>query len=508
MSPTTLVALAMLAPLVASLLILAVGRWPNLRSAVTIGTAPVGFIFLVLLYPHITAGGRPGFEAFELLPGLAIAFEVEPLGLLYAMVASGLWIVTAIYAVGYMKQQKEPRQTSFFFFFAIAIAAAMGIAFSRNLVTLFLFYELLTLSTFPLVTHRRNDYAMKAGRVYLGLLLFTSVCFLFVAIVWTWVVAGTVEFTPGGILAGKAEAPALAVLLGLFAFGSGKAGLMPFHRWLPRAMVAPAPVSALLHAVAVVKAGVFTILKVVIYIFGLETLQSTGISIWLMYAAAFTILTASVLAVIQTNLKARLAYSTISQLGYIVLGAAMATSASVVGAGLHIATHAFGKITLFFCAGAVYAVSHAIEIPEMDGIGRKMPFTMGAFTLASISIIGLPPMGGSWSKWWLLSGALDAHQPVFVVVLLISSLLSIAYLMPIVARAFFVKPKESGEFLTGPTYDAKAFDPSRLGFDTSGIKEAPVPVVLALCTTALGAFALFFLSDHVVALLAPIVGLK
>ena len=507
MSPTTLMGLAMLAPVVASLLILLVGRWPKLRSAVTIGTSPIGFIFLVLLYPHITGGGRPGFEAFELLPGLTIAFEVEPLGLLYAMVASGLWILTSIYAVGYMKQQNEPRQTGFFFFFAIAIAAAMGVAFSRNLLTLFLFYEVLTLSTFPLVTHRRNDYAMKAGRVYLGMLLFTSVCFLFVAIVWTWLLAGTVEFTPGGILGGKAEGPVLAVLLGLFAFGSGKAGLMPFHRWLPRAMVAPAPVSALLHAVAVVKAGVFTVLKVVVYVFGLETLQSTGISLWLMYVAAFTVLAASVIAITQTNLKARLAYSTISQLGYIVLGAAMATSASVVGAGLHIATHAFGKITLFFCAGAIYAVSHAIEIPEMDGIGRKMPFTMGAFTIASISIIGLPPLGGSWSKWWLLMGAMDAHQPIFVAVLLISSLLSIAYLMPVVGRAFFCKPPVEAIADVGPKYDAKAFDPNRL-LGVTGIKEAPLPVVFALCATAAGALALFFLSDHVVALLAPVAGLK
>ena len=504
MSPTTLAVLAMLAPVAASLGILALGRWPKARSAWTIGTSPVGFIFLLLLYPHITGGGRPAFELLEILPGLSVAFEVEPLGLLYAMVASGLWILTSIYAVGYMKHQEEPRQTGFFFFFAIAIGAAMGVAFSGNLLTLFLFYELLTLSTFPLVTHRRNDYAMRAGRVYLGLLIFTSVCFLLTAIIWTWHLTGTLDFTSGGILAGKAEGPVLAVLLGLFAFGSGKAALMPLHRWLPRAMVAPAPVSALLHAVAVVKAGVFTVLKVVVYIFGLETLQSTGVSIWLMYVAAFTVLTASVIAVTQPNLKARLAYSTISQLGYIVLGAAMATSASVVGAGLHIATHAFGKITLFFCAGAIYAVTHAIEIPDMDGIGKRMPVTMGAFGIASVSIIGLPPMGGSWSKWWLLTGALDAHQPIFVAVLLISSLLSIAYLMPIVARAFFAAPKLDDDGRERVHYDAKAFDPSRLWGDESAIKEAPLPMVLALCLTALGALVLFFCADEVVALLSPI----
>ncbi len=508
MSATTLAILAMLAPVVASLGILATGRWPKVRTAVTIGTSPIGFVLLLLLYPHITGGARPAFELLELLPGLSVAFEVEPLGLLYAMVASGLWIVTSIYAVGYMKHQNEPRQTGFFFFFAIAIAAAMGVAFSGNLLTLFLFYEILTFSTFPLVTHRRNEYAMKAGRVYLGLLVFTSVCFLLTAIIWTWHLTGTLDFTPGGILGGKAEGPVLAVLLGLFAFGSGKAALMPLHRWLPRAMVAPAPVSALLHAVAVVKAGVFTVLKVVVYVFGLETLQSTGVSIWLMYVAAFTVVTASCIALTKTNLKARLAYSTISQLGYIVLGAAMATSASVVGAGLHIATHAFGKITLFFCAGAIYAVSHAIEIPEMDGIGKRMPFTMGAFAIASISIIGLPPLGGSWSKWWLLMGAMDAHQPIFVVVLLVSSLLSIGYLMPVVARAFFCEPKHSSDGEDGHRYDAKALNASALTGEFSRIQEAPWPVVVALCATALGSVVLFFFADEVVALLAPVAGLR
>ena len=221
----------------------------------------------------------------------------------------------------------------------------------------------------------------------------------------------------------------IGALLALFAFGTGKAALMPFHRWLPAAMVAPTPVSALLHAVAVVKAGVFTVMKIIVYIFGIDLLAETGASTWLMYAAAFTILAASLVALTRDNLKARLAYSTISQLSYIVLGAALATSAGVLGGSMHIAMHAFGKITLFFCAGAIYVAAHKTEISDMDGIGRTMPVTMAAFFIGSLSIIGIPPLGGSWSKWFLALGALEADRVIFVAVLMISSLLNVAYLI-------------------------------------------------------------------------------
>jgi multicomponent Na+:H+ antiporter subunit D len=263
---------------------------------------------------------------------------------------------------------------------------------------------------------------------------------------------------------------------------------MPFHRWLPAAMVAPTPVSALLHAVAVVKAGVFTVLKIVVYVFGIETLAEGSHSVWLMYVASATILIASVVALTKDNLKARLAYSTISQLSYIVLGAALATASGVVGGGMHIAMHAVGKITLFFCAGAIYVAAHKTEISTMNGIGRRMPFTMGAFTIGSLSIIGLPPLGGSWSKWYLALGAVESDQLVFVAVLMLSSLLSIGYLMPVVVRAFFY-PEEKDEHAHPP-----------------GMHEAPFLCVAPICAAAVGCVALFFGADYLVELILPVVG--
>ena len=489
-------ALALCLPLLAAVGILATGRWPNLREGVTILTSLVVFGVVLNLLPGVMSGARPGFTALQVMPGLALAFEIEPLGMLYALVASGLWIPTALYSIGYCRAHGEENQTRFFACFALAIFAALGIAFSRNLFTLFLFYEILTLSTYPLVTHYGNDEARRAGRTYLGILLTTSILFLLLAIIWTWHVSGTLEFSPGGILAGRVEGPLVAVLLALYAFGTGKAALMPFHRWLPAAMVAPTPVSALLHAVAIVKAGVFTILKVVVYVFGIDFLTETGASIWLMYAASFTLLAASVIALTKDNLKARLAYSTISQLAYIVLGAALATATGVFGSGMHIAMHAVGKITLFFCAGAIFVATHKKNVSEMDGLGRTMPFTLTAFFVASMSIIGLPPTGGSWSKWYLALGAAEGHHAIFVGVFMISSLLSIGYLMPLVGRAFFFAPT--------PSHDAESMsgegEAPASGF-WSSIKEAPVLCVAPLCVTATGCILLFFYAPKVLDLL-------
>ena len=383
-----------------------------------------------------------------------------------------------------MRAHHEGHQTRFFACFAIAIFAVMGAAFSQNLFALFLFYEVLTFSTYPLVTHHGDDKARRGGRTYLGILLFTSVSFLLLAIGWTWVLAGTLDFQEGGILTGKATPTVLGVLLALYAFGTGKAALMPFHRWLPAAMVAPTPVSALLHAVAVVKVGVFTVMKISVYTFGTGLLQDTGISLWLMYVAGATILLASLVALTKDNLKARLAYSTISQLSYIVLGAMLANSWGVIGGSMHIAMHAFGKITLFFCAGAIYVAAHKTEISDMRGIGRRMPITLAAFFLGSLSVIGLPPFGGSWSKWFLALGAAEAHQVALVAVLMISSLLNIAYLMPIVIRGYFFPAGE---------------EPSQ-----SEVKEAPLLCVIPLCLTATCGLARFFFADTIYGWMLPI----
>jgi len=488
----TAVGLAVLWPLLGIVFIAVLRRWPNLRETASLLTASSLFAIVAgRILPAVLSGERPRLDVVRVLPGLDLAFEVEPLGMLFAMVASGLWIVTTLYAIGYMRGHHEENQTRFYICFALAISGAVGVAFAANVFTLFVFYEAITLSTYPLVTHHGTEAAKKAGRVYLGVLMGTSVAFLLFALVWTYLAAGTTEFRPGGILDGKVEGWHLMVLLALYAFGTGKAALMPFHRWLPAAMVAPTPVSALLHAVAVVKAGVFTVLKVLVYVFGIDLLAATDASRWLTWAAAFTILAASIVALTKDNLKARLAYSTVSQLSYIVLGGALATSAGVLGGGMHIAMHAMGKITLFFCAGAVMVGAHKTEISDMDGLGRRMPFTFGAFFLGSLSVIGLPPMGGSWSKWYLVMGAWDAERTAMMLVLMASSLLSIGYLMPVVGRAFFRPLPEVDD---GHDHGA-----------VRGLHEAPLLCVLPPVLTGIGCIVLFFYAEHVYGLLTGMV---
>jgi multicomponent Na+:H+ antiporter subunit D len=480
----SLLAIAVAVPLLGALPISLLGRWPNLREAASLATGATLFaVVLAILRRHL-AGETLEVELVEMMPGLPLALEVEPLGMLFALVASGLWVLTTLYAIGYMRAHDEENQTRFYVCFAVAISAAVGIALARNLLTLFLFYEALTLSTYPLVTHAGTQKARDAGRVYLGILIATSILLLLFAILWTWQLTGTLEFEHGGILEGHASPAMVTLLLALFAFGTGKAALMPFHRWLPAAMVAPTPVSALLHAVAVVKAGVFTVLKVAVYVFGIDLLAETGASVWLAWVASFTILAASIVALGKDNLKARLAYSTVSQLSYIVLGAAMATSTGALGGGMHVAMHAMGKITLFFVAGAIMVTLHKTEVSEMDGIGRRMPITMACFAIGSLSIIGLPPMGGSWSKWFLMLGAMDGAMFPLVFVLIASSLLNIAYLMPLVARAFFV-PLPPGA--------------------PSERREAPLFCLVPICLTGLGCVALFFEADALYALLLPMV---
>jgi multicomponent Na+:H+ antiporter subunit D len=489
-SPEALILLAIAVPLGCALLLPIFRNVPNLREAVTL-TAAIALAAIVLaLLPMVEAGGRPEAHLINVAPGLAVAFKVEPLGMLFALVAALLWIVNSIYSIGYMRAHDEPRQTSFYACFAIALGSTMGIAFAGNLFTLFLCYEALTLCTFPLVTHKRSAEAMRAGRLYLLLLLGTSMVLFLPAIIATWFLAGTLDFAPGGILAGKATPLVTGLLLALYAFGIGKAALMPMHFWLPAAMVAPTPVSALLHAVAVVKAGVFAIVKIVVYVFGIENLSLTGAGDWLIYVGAASLLLSSLIALTRDNLKARLAYSTISQLAYVVVGAALAGPTGILGSGLQIATHAAGKITLFFCAGAIYVASHKTEISEMAGIGRRMPITMIAFLVGSLSIIGLPPFGGMWSKWLLVLGALEAGHAAVVIVLMLSSLLSVAYLLPIVARAFFTPPpSDHGHGAHGRS---------------DGIQEAPIACLIALCATALLCILLFAQAGRIEALLAGI----
>ena len=488
MSPENLMVLSAALPLLAMVLVFVFGRAPNVREGCSIVVSSIVFILTCRLAAFVFAGRRPEWSFGETLPGFEIAFRVEPLGMLFAIVASGLWILTTVYAIGYMRGHNEQNQTRFFACFAVAIFAALSAAYSANLFTLFVAYEVMTLSTYPLVTHHGTTEARNGGRVYLGILLSTSVALFMLAIGWTWSLAGTLDFRPGGILAdayaeGMITDWQIGILLGLFAFGIGKAALMPFHRWLPAAMVAPTPVSALLHAVAVVKVGVFSVLKVAVYIFGIDLLHDTGASLWLAYVAAASLLLASLVAMTKDNLKARLAYSTVSQLAYITLGAALATPDSVIGGGMHIAMHAVGKITLFFCAGAIYVAAHKKNISDMRGLGRAMPLTFAAFLIASVSIIGLPPGGGAWSKWFLAVGTAQTHQYALTAALMISSLLNIAYLIPIPIRAFMAADSND----TKPSFH-----------------EAPMMCVVPLCITAVGSVALFFTAEWIYEVLVPI----
>jgi multicomponent Na+:H+ antiporter subunit D len=469
-------------PAAAAALIAACHRRPNLREAVSLGAAALTFALMVLFVPEILQGERPRLVLGEMMPGLALVLELEPLGLLFALIASGLWFVSGVYSIGYMRGNAEKHQTRFYACFALAIASAIGVALAGNLLTLYLFYEALTLITWPLVTHHGNDEARRGGRTYLGLLLASSLAFLLPAMAATWWIAGTLDFTPGGILGGRISGGAAAALLALYAFGIGKAALMPIHRWLPAAMVAPTPVSALLHAVAVVKAGVFSIVKVVVYVFGLDF--GADAFAWLPWVAGFTVLAASVVALRSDNLKRRLAYSTVSQLSYVVLAAAILTPLSLAAAALHIAAHALGKITLFFAAGAVYTAAHKTEVSQLDGVGRRMPWTFAAFGVGALSMIGLPPAAGFVSKWVLVSGALEAGHWLALGVIAASTLLNAGYFLPILYKAFFNSPSPSDSFHG----------------------EAPLSMVLALVATAALTILMFFWADVPLALARGMLG--
>ncbi|MBU0735307.1 MAG: monovalent cation/H+ antiporter subunit D family protein [Proteobacteria bacterium] len=452
--------------------LLILSRRPNIRETWTFVAAVAKFLIVISMLPAILKGNQIVYTLAEVIPGAAIKFRVDPLGMLFALVASSLWILTSAYSIGYMRGLKEHSQTRYFCFFALALSATIGVAFSANLLTLYLFYEMLSLATYPLVTHHQDKEGRASGRKYLTYILGTSIGLLLPAMLISYNLAGTLEFASQGFLAGTCSKGLVAMLLVFFIFGFAKAAIMPFHGWLPAAMVAPTPVSALLHAVAVVKVGVFSIVRVLTGVFGIELLSTLDLGLVICVAASFTIIVASLIALSQDNLKRLLAFSTIGQLSYIVLGVGLLSPKGMTGGILHIAMHAFGKITLFFCAGAIFVATGKRNISEMVGIGKRMPLTMAAFFIASLSIIGLPPTGGFLSKWYLVLGSLEAHQIAVLVVLLTSSLLNAAYFMPVVYKAFFSTPQES-------MFEDK-------------VHEAPIFCLVPLMITAVVSVMLFF----------------
>ncbi|MEO0883112.1 MAG: proton-conducting transporter membrane subunit [Pseudomonadota bacterium] len=488
MSPETLLLATLIIPIVTAVAIYLLDAVPDLREASTLIGASALFVTAILLVASMDGGEGASLNLGQAAPGLEFAFKLEPLGALFALVASGLWIVNSLYSIGYMRGNRERNQTRFYMCFAIALLGAMGVAAAGNLFTLFIFYEILTVSTYPLVAHKGDANAQRGAQIYLLTLLGTSIGLFLLAIVGTSTVAGSLDFVPGGLLNGQVTPLVGSVLLLLFAFGIGKAALMPFHFWLPNAMVAPTPVSALLHAVAVVKAGVFAMLKVAAYIFGIDLLRDLPATDWVLAVACFTIVASSLIALTKDNLKARLAYSTVGQLAYVTAGAMLATQAGFMGGGLQIAAHAMGKITLFMCAGAIYVATGLTEISDMRGLGKRMPWIFGAFFVASLSIIGIPPLAGGWPKFQLLLGAVEAEHTYVVWVLLVSSLLNIAYLLPIPILALF-PPRGTPE-------PAPYKRP----------EGAPRLVVIAPVITAAGTLVLFFAMGAIAEFILPIAG--
>ncbi len=473
--------IALLIPLIGTLGVMFKGDNENVREGISSFSSILLLFVVGSMVPDVLSGKTLTFHMFTILPGVTITLRADPMSMIFAIVASSLWTIAVFYSLGYMRGLKEHAQTRFNACFALSIFGAIGVAFSDNLFTMYLFYEIVSICTYPLVAHHQDDEGYKGARKYIIYLTTTAKAFLLPAMILIYVLTGTLDFAPNistGIFpAGVNET--LVIMLYIFCiFGFAKNGIMPFHHWLPGAMVAPTPVSALLHAVAVVKVGVFCTTRVMLYTFGTDIMNALNLGIPTAYFVSITILAASIIALSKDNLKARLAYSTVSQLSYIILGVALLTNPGIQGGLIHIVNHAFSKITLFFCAGAIFVAADKKYISEMDGLGKTMPFTFGAFAIASLSMIGAPPVGGFITKWNLLIGSVEAHQLGILLILIASTVLNAAYFAPITYRAFFGK-RPAGEPYTG-------------------IKEAPlamlIPILIA-CTISvlLGIFPNFML---------------
>ncbi|MCB2216703.1 monovalent cation/H+ antiporter subunit D family protein [Desulfofustis glycolicus] len=486
MDATTIVTskllLALVIPLIGAIGVMFKGAEENVREAISSVSSLLLLAVVASMVPSIFAGKTLYFQLFELLPNLTVTLRADAMSMIFALVASSLWTIAVFYSLGYMRGLKEHAQTRFNACFALAIFGAIGVAFADNLFTMYLFYEIVSICTYPLVAHHQDREGYEGGRKYLVYLTATAKAFLLPAMILIYVLTGTLDFATdiqSGIFGPEASKPLVIMLYVFCLFGFAKNGVMPFHHWLPGAMVAPTPVSALLHAVAVVKVGVFCTTRVMLYVFGVDLMAALNLGIPTAYFVGFTIIVASIIALSKDNLKARLAYSTVSQLSYIILGVALLTPAAIQGGLIHIVNHAFAKITLFFCAGAIYVAAHRKDISDMEGLGKVMPFTFGAFFVASLSMIGAPPVAGFVSKWQLLVGSLQAHQIGILLLLLASTLLNAAYFLPVTYRAFFGKPATAGAY--------------------AGVKEAPltmlIPILIAcFISVVIGIFPNFMMS--------------
>jgi len=424
--------------LVCAGMVFLVGRNKHWRRFWMLSAAVLKLVVVMSMLPGSLRGIVYVFDMIDFTPGIGIGFRADALGMFFAVVSSTLWLFTTIYAIGYMKG--EGQRVRFFGFFALCVSTTVGLAFAENLLTFFIFYEMLTICTYPLVIHDETPEAFRAGRKYLTYTLIGGACIL-VGAVMVFDATGTLSLSQPGILSTDISYNTLALIFALLIGGfSVKAAVMPLHGWLPSAMVAPTPVTALLHAVAVVKAGAFGILRTIYNVFGVDVLEDVGFTIPLAAIAGFTIIAASLVAIFQDNFKRRLAFSTISQLSYIVLGAALLTPFAATAAIVHIANQAFPKITMFFVAGAIQRKTGKTTVHELAGIGYRMPWTMGAFSVAAMSFIGMPLFAGFITKWYLSLGALESADYWVLIVMVVSSMLNAAYFLPIIYLAFFKAP--------------------------------------------------------------------
>ena len=414
------------------------GQW---RTRINIGAAVLKLLLVVVMLWGVQQG-HAFVARIAIMPGLDLVLAADALAMLLITLSALLWLATTIYAIAYL--ENAPHRARFFSFFSLCMAATMGIALAGNLFTFFIFFELLTLATWPLVVHRGTAVAMRAGRIYLAFTM-AGGAVLLLGIVLLHSVTGDTSFRAGGTVTPHLaeHGPLLVFTFVVLLIGVGvKAALVPLHGWLPVAMVAPAPVSALLHAVAVVKAGAFGIVRLVHDVYGLEAVRELNLGLLVAVIASFTIIYGSVRALFQTDLKRRLAFSTVSQVSYIALGVGLASPLATIGGLVHLVHQGLIKITLFFCAGN-YAETHGIHaIRDLDGIGRRMPWTTALFTLGAVGMIGVPPLAGFVSKWYLGMGAINAGQNWVILVLIASTLLNAMYFLPLLHRAWFRAPPQ------------------------------------------------------------------
>lgn len=430
-------ALIVLSSLFSGLIIFCL-REENHRLRTTLNLLGAGTTFTLVMVMLWGVFNEHIYETrLTLLPNLDLVLRADALAVLFAVLSSGLWFLTTIYAIGYL--EGTPHRSRFFGFFSLCVSSTLGIALAGNMITFLLFYEILTLATYPLVVHRGTEKALRAGRIYLAYTVGGG-SVLLLAVVWLHTLAGPMDFGNTQVIADLIASHhiELIVIFVLLIAGLGvKSALFPLHGWLPLAMVAPAPVSALLHAVAVVKSGAFGIIRVIYDVYGAEFAHDIEVTTPLAILAGITIVYGSVRALYQDDLKRRLAYSTVSQVSYIALGLAIAGPIATIGGIVHLVHQGIMKITLFFAAGNFAETLGIHKVSEMKGVGRKMPWTMAAFSIGALGMIGVPPLAGFITKWYIGAGSLEAGQPWVIGVLILSSLLNAAYFLPILYTAWF-----------------------------------------------------------------------